>query len=34
VALVGLMSLKIEQISMHTTETPVPVAKATGEGSG
>jgi MFS family permease len=25
VALVGLMSLKVEQLSMHTTETPVPV---------
>jgi MFS family permease len=32
VALVGLMSLKIEQISMHTTETPVPVAKVGGQG--
>lgn len=34
VALVGLMSLKIEQISMHTTETPVPMGKVSGEGRG
>jgi hypothetical protein len=25
VALVGLMALKVEQVSMHTAETPVPL---------
>jgi MFS family permease len=33
VALVGLMALKVQPISMHTTETPVPVAKPPAEGS-
>ena len=32
VALVGLMALRIEPISMHTAETPVPVPKPPGEG--
>jgi predicted MFS family arabinose efflux permease len=32
VALVGLMALRIEPISMHTAETPVPVPKSAPEG--
>jgi len=32
VAVVGLMALRIEPISMHTAETPVPVPKPTPEG--